>query len=364
VSDRRTLLGGPAGGSSVALTPTAVKTGAYTAAAGDLVPANVTSAGFTVTLPTSPAVGAVVGVYKTDASGNTLTIAPAGGGTIDGDPNATTTTKNAGATFEHLGSNAWKVVASYLTTGPQGPTGATGPAGPTGPTGPAGSLSTVQDEGSALTQRTALNFIGSAVTAADDAANNRTNVTISAPSVIPRGRPVEGGTTRYTIPGSPIVSHSAQTMSAGRILYEPLFLATDVTIDQLAIRVNSAVAASTARVAIFSADTSWQPSALVVEPTVSTQLDTSATGTKTTSLTQALPAGRYLKALICSAGIQVDCAFCASEFGGFDDVNGPIGSWYVGSTYGAFSATVVPWTSHTVSNSGFQHAVFVRVSVP
>lgn len=39
---------------------------------------------------------------------------------------------------------------------------------------------TIQEEGSALTQRTVLNFIGATVTAADDAGNTRTNVTITA----------------------------------------------------------------------------------------------------------------------------------------------------------------------------------------
>jgi hypothetical protein len=38
---------------------------------------------------------------------------------------------------------------------------------------------TIQDEGSSLTARTGLNFTGAGVTATDDAANNRTNVTIS-----------------------------------------------------------------------------------------------------------------------------------------------------------------------------------------
>jgi hypothetical protein len=46
------------------------------------------------------------------------------------------------------------------------------------PTGGGGGH-TIQDEGSALTARTGLNFVGSSVTAADDAANNRTNVTIT-----------------------------------------------------------------------------------------------------------------------------------------------------------------------------------------
>jgi hypothetical protein len=43
-----------------------------------------------------------------------------------------------------------------------------------------GSGHTIQDEGSALPQRTGLNFVGAAVQAVDDAANNRTNVTFDA----------------------------------------------------------------------------------------------------------------------------------------------------------------------------------------
>lgn len=38
---------------------------------------------------------------------------------------------------------------------------------------------TVQEEGSALTQRSKINFVGSSVTAADDAGNTRTNVTFA-----------------------------------------------------------------------------------------------------------------------------------------------------------------------------------------
>ena len=89
--------------------------------------------------------------------------------------------------------------------GPQGPAGAAstvpgppGATGPQGPAGPAGAASTVPgppgstgaagadglpkdiaDEGSILTRRNTLNFIGSGVSAADDAANNRINVTIA-----------------------------------------------------------------------------------------------------------------------------------------------------------------------------------------
>lgn len=158
------------------------KTTAYTAAAGDYVEADVSSGGFTVTLPDSPAVGVLVAVKKVDGSNNTLTIVASGGGTIDGDANATTTTHWAGAVFEHVGSNNWQIAAAMQVTGPQGPkgeTGATGDTGPTGATGPTGPIGTVQDEGVDLTGRSKLNFVGPAVTASDDAANNRTNVTIT-----------------------------------------------------------------------------------------------------------------------------------------------------------------------------------------
>ncbi len=109
-----------------------------TAVSGDAIEADVSGGGFTVTLPATPAVGALVSVKKTDTSGNTLTISPSGGGTIDGDPTATTTTKMAGAVFEHKGSNVWRITAAMTVTGPQGPTGATGATGATGPTGPTG----------------------------------------------------------------------------------------------------------------------------------------------------------------------------------------------------------------------------------
>lgn len=115
------------------------KTTAYTAASGDFVEADCTTAGFTVTLPAAPTVGALVAVKKVSNDANTLTIVPGGtGGNIDGDPNATTSTLMAGAVFEHVGSNVWRIAASMTTTGPQGPQGPAGPTGPTGPTGPQG----------------------------------------------------------------------------------------------------------------------------------------------------------------------------------------------------------------------------------
>jgi hypothetical protein len=67
-------------------------------------------------------------------------------------------------------------------TGPAGPEGDPGPQGPIGPQGPQGPAGpsgghVIQDEGVTLIARPTLNFIGANFTAADDAANNRTNIT-------------------------------------------------------------------------------------------------------------------------------------------------------------------------------------------
>jgi hypothetical protein len=64
------------GGSSLA--PTAVKTAGYSAAAGDLVPADATSGGITITLPTTPADKTQIVVKKIDASTNAVAVACGG----------------------------------------------------------------------------------------------------------------------------------------------------------------------------------------------------------------------------------------------------------------------------------------------
>lgn len=57
-----------------------------------------------------------------------------------------------------------------------------------------GALVTVQDEGTDLTLRTVVNYVGSGVTASDDATNERTLVTVNAPkSTVSAGLPGFGG---------------------------------------------------------------------------------------------------------------------------------------------------------------------------
>jgi Cu/Ag efflux protein CusF len=107
MSEVRTFAGGASGssvtpaqlttglaGMSPRLTTTATKTSAYTASANELVPADATSAGFTVTLPAAATAtaGATVVIKKIDAGTNIVTISRAGSDTINIAATSTTLT--------------------------------------------------------------------------------------------------------------------------------------------------------------------------------------------------------------------------------------------------------------------------------
>jgi len=64
-------------------TNVSTQTGTYTASEGDLVLADTSGGGFTVTLPAASS-ETVVTVKKTDSSTNTVTVATPGAETIDG----------------------------------------------------------------------------------------------------------------------------------------------------------------------------------------------------------------------------------------------------------------------------------------
>jgi hypothetical protein len=81
------------------LTPTDVKTAAYTAKAWELVLADPTSGGFTINLPNRASSGSEVAYKNTTASTNAVTFAPATGHTID---SQSSVSNNAARGSEHL----------------------------------------------------------------------------------------------------------------------------------------------------------------------------------------------------------------------------------------------------------------------
>lgn len=114
------------GGGDGGLTPTAVQTTNYQAVKGDLALVNANAGPLSVTLPASPAKGDTVGVKKTDASSNFVTVVPSGVATIDGDPNTTLTTQDSAATFVYDGSSTWQISSTaVMYSAASGSSGAT-----------------------------------------------------------------------------------------------------------------------------------------------------------------------------------------------------------------------------------------------
>jgi len=100
------------------------------------------------------------------AGTNNITIVAGPGQTINGLPSLVINT-NGGVALVRISSNT-----SYIATLSSQASGGSG------------GYTTVQDEGVALPQQSILNFIGENVTAVDDPANNRTNVTIGGLGIV------------------------------------------------------------------------------------------------------------------------------------------------------------------------------------
>ncbi len=107
-------VGSTSSSASSGLTPTTVKTAAYTASAGELVLCNAAGGAFTVTLPPAIA-GSTVGVKKTDSGNNAVTVVGATGTvTIDGDTSGVLLNGDrTAATFVADGTN-WRIQSTAL----------------------------------------------------------------------------------------------------------------------------------------------------------------------------------------------------------------------------------------------------------
>lgn len=102
------------------LTRTAVKTGNYTASAGDLVPCDSTSGAFIVTLPTAPADKTIIGVKHIIQGGtNTITIVTGGSDVynkVGGSTSGTLSLLSQGYIFQYQSSTAiWTIIADDIT---------------------------------------------------------------------------------------------------------------------------------------------------------------------------------------------------------------------------------------------------------
>lgn len=100
---------GPAGTPAPRLNPTATKTGAYTAAAFDLVRCDPTGGAFSVTLPAAASVtaGTPATVKNATSSTTAITIAKSGSDTIDGASSGTINTARGVKNYVSDGVSDW-----------------------------------------------------------------------------------------------------------------------------------------------------------------------------------------------------------------------------------------------------------------
>lgn len=103
-------------GAAQSLVATAVKTSAYTAAVGDLIPVDATSAAVTVTLPTAPADKTLVAIKKVDASANVVTVARGGSDVFNksGGSTALTLSVQFQAVTVQYSGGVWYVIGGDL----------------------------------------------------------------------------------------------------------------------------------------------------------------------------------------------------------------------------------------------------------
>lgn len=183
-------------------------------------------------------------------------------------------------------------------------------------------------------------------------------------SVVEDGR-FAAAAVHLLIPGVSPVSVSTQALVADRLYYEPVRVATPITLDQLRIEVTTAAAASTvARLGIYEADTDWQPTDLVLDAgTVAID----SPGVKTASISQALSPGRYLFTMHLNGAPSV--RVIRGDIGG-DGVLAAVGTnpLFVSLTlitaYATLPSTGLDWDTATGGNLPFMHAVFCRVGTP
>lgn len=221
----------------------------------------------------------------------------------------------------------------------------------------------VEDEGGTIVAAASgINFAGAGVTVTD-AGSNEALVTIPGSSYTPTTflRPKSTSNDMYGVPG---FVGSASTVnpatSADRLYYEPFTLDEPATLAELAILVNSNVAASNVRVGVYAATTFMQPTGA---PLVQGELSSATTGIKAlTGLSTVLPAGRYVKCYLQSGAAVLRHVRISAPFGALADFNSYMCRAYASQAYGALPATPVPWDNREATEATFWHAVMMRLS--
>lgn len=160
--------------------------------------------------------------------------------------------------------------------------------------------------------------------------------------------------------GSPTTnaSPSTSTPGTGIMIFTPFFVPESITLDQLAIGVDTLGVGVTARIGIYDSVAGY-PTNLIVG---SAALDCGSAGVKTETINQTLTAGLYWLAYTCS-GVVTLVSYTAAGLGILgvaSTLTGTAGSsWEADFTYAALPATA-PTTNRAVGNRSV--CTFVRRS--
>lgn len=192
--------------------------------------------------------------------------------------------------------------------------------------------------------------------------------TLGAQTAVPLGRPKTGSTYGFVIPGVEATGVATAVLTANQVRYEPFYVATQITIDQLALEVTSTGGAGKlVRVGIYNADGDLQPTSLVYDAgTIAA--DSVTAQTISLGVAQTLSPGRYLFALNSDGTPTLRCLRAGSMLSGFAAAFGAspfVVSLTAAQTYGAFPGTGLAWTAlNAGGGSPAVHCVICRVSTP
>ena len=186
----------------------------------------------------------------------------------------------------------------------------------------------------------------------------------------PMARIAEGraatSTTFYNIPGNSVGAQTVFTIIVNTLYHFPMHVATQITLDQLALEVTTGVASTNIRMGIYDANASWQPVNLVVDAGT---VATATTGVKTVAVTNALSPGRYLLVFVSDGGPALRIISLGVNGAPLLDTLGASPAqtrWNRAFTYAALPATGTDWdTAASADTSGAGHAMmFVRILTP
>lgn len=185
-------------------------------------------------------------------------------------------------------------------------------------------------------------------------------------------RAIADGRSRYNttnllvIPGTVSQMDSTTEILANTIQYYPIRVRTPITIDQVVFEVTTpAAAGEKARIAIYAADTDWQPGALQV---ASAEIACDAGAVVTTDIAETtLQEGRYLIAIICEGNTSFRTTRYVSFLGEYKATLGanPLpAAPRVSQAYGALPDPGTAWDTISWLSEPTKYPVFLNVKTP